>query len=974
MKPAGASPTRDHLKYITIPLSIALLAVLLPDAAQALTFTSLTSGNFTSNIWDNPGFPGPADTAIIDSGHQITALTAINVSALTINANGTLIVGASGRRIVRILADAVNVMPGGVLRGFDAIGGGGTVSIRGQSLGSLNVQNNGLIRGGNPSGFLFIHDSAADDACANGSQILATNGVFQGGSDKGSVYMVAGTIGLTNSTVQGGSGSPPFNRLNRSIAGNVYIGGVNISISSGTTITSGSNSTPGGIAGTVKIIAYSCPSTSIGSLVIDPTSSVNTGTPIANNCPGVLLFSSGTSTILGTVGAPGASNCLYWDPPDLELRDTAEIFSDRITIVGDNFRASNLTGTALTATDNIEITLTPGGVLDLEDLPPGTDYFQATSSISLCADDIRLAPGVALGDLMSPAPQLCPGAEVFSLSLTPGSAQTAEPGSDITIPLQVVNVGNTGRAIDVTIEDSAGWFINGPFLISKFLDPGGTVLISANISVPNEPFKNGTILTLTAQTAGQQPKTEISLISIPAGSTKRASVDSNGVEGNEESFRPDISDYGRFVAFSSAADNLVAGDLGFFDVFVHDCITRDTTRISVDLNGQQADDVSFSPAVSADGRFIAFQSNATNLIAADTNGTGDIFVRDRGLQSTTRVSVDSNGAEVLGASQAPDISADGRFVTFSSGASTLVPGDSNFRNDIFLHDRLNGLTTLVSVDATGTQPNEDCFSPAISADGQHVAFHTTANNLATADFNGVADVFLRDRQAGNLLLVSTTPLGQPGNGQSLDPSISSDGRFVAFASDASDLVAGDTNGLRDIFLRDLQTGQTTLVSVDSNGVQANSLSDFAVVSSDGFFVAFASDADNLVAGDTNSDRDIFVRDLRSGITSLVSVDSAGVHGNGFSEAPVLSADGSSVAFESRASNLVAADNNDRTDVFVRSLSVRQAGIFADGFESGDVSAWSVSLPSARFVSPQLRAAEVVTKPRPEVSPGQLSGR
>ncbi len=244
--------------------------------------------------------------------------------------------------------------------------------------------------------------------------------------------------------------------------------------------------------------------------------------------------------------------------------------------------------------------------------------------------------------------------------------------------------------------------------------------------------------------------------------------------------------------------------------------------------------------------------------------------------STTRVSVNSTGAQGNGHSAYPSISADGRFVAFASGASNLVPGDTGYW-DVFVHDRQTGTTTRVSVSSTGTQSNDNSGDPSISADGLYVAFTSSAQNLIPGDTNGRADVFVHDRQTGTTTRVSVNSTGTQGDFNSWRPAISANGRYVAFISDATTLVPGDTNGRADVFVHDRQTGATTRVSVSSAGIQGDGFvegSSTPSISADGRFVAFASGASNLVPGDTNNQKDVFVHDRQTGATTRVSVSSA----------------------------------------------------------------------------------------------------
>src|SRR5437870_4266363 len=237
--------------------------------------------------------------------------------------------------------------------------------------------------------------------------------------------------------------------------------------------------------------------------------------------------------------------------------------------------------------------------------------------------------------------------------------------------------------------------------------------------------------------------------------TERVSVASDGTQGNGASDGAAISGDGRFVAFRSSASNLVPGDTnGTFDVFVHDRQTGETVRASVASDGAQGNGASNTPAISADGRFVAFTSSASNLVPGDTNSTDDVFVRDRQTRQTTRVSVASDGTQSNGLSLYQSISADGRFVAFPSAATNLVPGDTNAKADTFVHDRMTGATERVSVASDGTQGNGDSGVPAISADGRFVAFESDATNLVPVDTNSSRDVFVR--ATGTPTTTSTT--------------------------------------------------------------------------------------------------------------------------------------------------------------------------------------------------------------------------
>ena len=408
-----------------------------------------------------------------------------------------------------------------------------------------------------------------------------------------------------------------------------------------------------------------------------------------------------------------------------------------------------------------------------------------------------------------------------------------------------------------------------------------------------------------------------------AGVTTRVSVSSTGEQANSYSSETSISADGRYVAFQSFASNLVVGDTnGAPDVFVRDLGAGSTQRVSVRTNGGQANDGSYFPAISADGRYVAFQSFASNLAVGDTNGASDVFVRDLVAGTTQRVSVRTDGGQANGGSYVPAISTDGGSVAFHSHATNLVAGDTNDEVDVFVRDLAAGTTRRVSVRTGGGQANSDSYFPAISGDGRYVAFQSSAANLVADDTNDKVDVYVRDRVAGTTSRVSVGRGGRQSRGNSQYPAISADGRYVAFASFAGNLAPGDTNHVQDVFVRNLVAEKTRRVSVGPDGQQADHGSHSATIAANGRRVAFTSDATNLVTGDTNDLPDVFVRDWRAGTTRLVSVDSNGLQANGYSANPAISADGRYVAFGSEASNLVPADTNRDLDVFVRTRALQ----------------------------------------------------
>lgn len=414
----------------------------------------------------------------------------------------------------------------------------------------------------------------------------------------------------------------------------------------------------------------------------------------------------------------------------------------------------------------------------------------------------------------------------------------------------------------------------------------------------------------------------------------RVSVNSKGGQANGHSYALSVSGDGRYVVFQSYATNLVANDKNRrIDIFVRDRVSGTTERINVDSTGNEANDDSYGAAISADGRIVAFFSWADNLVAGDTNSTGDIFVHDRVTGTTELVSVDQNGGPSDGPSFVSSVSADGRFVAFDSVASNLVAGDTNNVGDVFVRDRQLGLTELVSVDSFGVQADGGSGAPSISADGGTIAFYSEATNLVLGDSNARWDVFVHDRSTGTTERVSVDSSGTEANDDSEFPSISADGQVVSFESWATNLFPNDGNQLRDVFAHDRVTGSTDCASVDMSGIPGNgdSRSPAGQLSCDGRFVAFQSTASNLVVGDANAGEDVFVRDRATATTQLISVDSSGIQGDGLSLGGAISANGESVAYFSDSTNLVPNDTNGMVDAYVRDRCAAIWSNYGDGF-------------------------------------------
>jgi hypothetical protein len=386
-------------------------------------------------------------------------------------------------------------------------------------------------------------------------------------------------------------------------------------------------------------------------------------------------------------------------------------------------------------------------------------------------------------------------------------------------------------------------------------------------------------------------------------------------------------------------------------------------RVSVATSGAEGNGNSGWCSTSELGRFVVFWSSATNLVLNDNNGVVDLFVRDTDMDTTVRVSVSSLDEEANGGSGDQVITPDGNFVTFDSVASNLVPLDTNGVRDVFVRNRSAGTTVLVSKSTGGLQGNAGSRFSTISANGQFVSFFSNASNLDKNDLNGATDVFVRDLGTGTTTLVSVTPSGVSGNGPSTEAYISGDGRFVGFVSLASDLVGNDTNGSRDIFVRDLVAGATERVSVGPSLAQANAHSYYPWLSSDGNIVAFYSLATNLVSGDTNLVADVFVHDRQLDMTELVSVGLGGTPAIGESLYPSLSANGRFVAFGSVATNLVTNVTSGAGDIFVRDRHSGTTELVSQGAGGAQANAaiqlWPAISPDGRFVTIHRGASNLV---------------
>ncbi|MEA2193726.1 MAG: hypothetical protein QOG42_160 [Solirubrobacteraceae bacterium] len=423
----------------------------------------------------------------------------------------------------------------------------------------------------------------------------------------------------------------------------------------------------------------------------------------------------------------------------------------------------------------------------------------------------------------------------------------------------------------------------------------------------------------TAALAGPSPQRTVRVRLAAAGSP------------NGPSAEPALSADGRRVAFTSAATNLTPqedANGAIPDVFVYDQGTGGVELASAGPAGEPANASSDQPVLDADGSHLAFASRASNLVAADRNRFSDVFVLapEAGL---VRASVTRTGQEADGPSLQPDLSADGRLLVFTSTADNLVTGDTNGASDVFVRDMVTGVIALVSAGRRHEPADGDSSAPAISADGRFVSFSSDAPNLVAGDDNGRQDVFVRGLATGRTRLISVARGGggqnaaRPG-GRELVCDVSGDGRFVVFESDATNLAGRDRNHRTDIFVRDTVAQSTRRVSLSTTNEEAGGASFLPTITPDGRFVAFTSSADDLVAEDARG-RDVFVREVARETTVLADVTARGRLRSGEIAAPPpgrpsLSADGATAAFTSSASNFVGADHNRAADVFLRRLT------------------------------------------------------
>lgn len=442
------------------------------------------------------------------------------------------------------------------------------------------------------------------------------------------------------------------------------------------------------------------------------------------------------------------------------------------------------------------------------------------------------------------------------------------------------------------------------------------------------------------------------------GTTLRVSVSAEGEEGTRESVEPLLSADGGSVVFSSLAPNLVPDDTNeVSDIFLRDLVTGGIERVSVADDGSQAEPRgtflehgSYYPAVSAGGRYVTFASVSSNLVPGDTQDEVlDVFLRDRIASATYKISIGWDGRAPDYDSYVSAVSADGRFVAFDSDATTLVPDETNESTDVFVRDRLTNDIRRVSVSSSGDEGNADSVLASMSANGRHVVFQSWADNLVADDTNGLPDVFVHDLVTAVTTRLSVSATGDELRGISLaagPASISMSGRYAVFVTAASRVVPGTSNGKAQVYLRDRDADgdgifdepdaiDTLRVTTTAQGAPQDGETRTAAVSADGAWVTFDSDAADLIANDLNATTDVFRYEVATGQISLASISSGGVQAlGGISVAPSISADGSIVAFASRAGTLVPRDDNLTSDVFVHDFGTPASTCPGGGAEEG----------------------------------------
>ncbi|MBI5929396.1 MAG: fibronectin type III domain-containing protein [Chloroflexi bacterium] len=404
----------------------------------------------------------------------------------------------------------------------------------------------------------------------------------------------------------------------------------------------------------------------------------------------------------------------------------------------------------------------------------------------------------------------------------------------------------------------------------------------------------------------------------------RISIGSDGQQGNRSSSWVNVSADGRYIVFQSDASNLVPNDSNnTTDIFVHDRVTCETTRVSLASTDEQANGPSDTPNISGDGRYVVYTSYATNLVAGDTNGYADVYLYDRQTRQVIQINAATNSQDSSYGGDSGWISADGRYVVFDTQSNTLVsPPETNFVRDVFVRELATGEIRMASRSLSGVSNADPSSVGTISGDGRYVVFISSSTSLVAGDITRNNEVFMRDMQTNTTRRISMSTSGGETNGSANSAKITTDGRYVVYTSSATNIVPNDTNNSIDVFLYDVLNNTTTLVSLADNEEQAIGDANNTWISDDGRLVAFGSYARNLVANDTTPlhYRGFYVRDLWTGHTVRISQGSTGLPTSDDVFDTALSRDGRIAAFVSYDATLVPTDQNAVSDIFVVNLA------------------------------------------------------
>jgi pseudomonalisin len=579
----------------------------------------------------------------------------------------------------------------------------------------------------------------------------------------------------------------------------------------------------------------------------------------------------------------------------------------------------------------------PGGTIDFGNAPLSWAS-QGAGSYTVALTGGNPGGGTLVGITPAPTQMLTAGGSVlFTMAFTAAdnfgfscpaailtgttSLMVTAPGGSANVGLQAVYAGGSAQTIALAVAglpaDATGTFAPQPMNLSG-ASATSTFTVTTAASTP--PGLYQLTFSATNQDGTTHTLTGV-LVVVSAIAPQMVSAGTGGAPANGLSDEPSVSADGRYVAFASLASNLAAGAAdtnGSGDVFVRDTQAGTTALVSVVSGGGNTAGTGFWPSISADGRYVAFSSNG-NLAPGGGSGA-DVYVRDLQLGQTVRACMSSAGVPADSACLTPSISGDGRYVAFSSAATTLVPGGGGGVSQIYVRDLKLGTTALVSVADGGALGNANSTSPTISGDGQTVAFVSAASNFVAGATAAGPQVFLRDLRAGTTAVVSAAPDGSAANGfiyintnSGERLAVTPDGRFVAFASFATNLVPGNDNDFNsDVFVWDRTTQASTVVSVANDGSFLLGAG-APSLSADGRFVTFW-----LQVPDAGAPQ-LAVRDTVTMQTLLLSIGAGGAVGNAFSAESSLSAGGRVLAFASGASNLVAGDTNGQEDVFAVTL-------------------------------------------------------